>query len=195
LHAVLTAPFLVASGLLVVSGMAKVVRPGSGSRSLRDAGLPGPPWAVRLLGTVEVVVGGAAAVRPSGPAAAAVALLYTGFAAFLVWLVRTGSARSCGCMGSREVPASWLHAALDLAAGATAAAVSIRPVAGLGPIVTASPARGAVVVAGLAAAGALAVAVVAEVPGAFAAYRRGGHRHEEETPGIRTLSLVRRPGR
>src|SRR5689334_16292262 len=118
----LVAPFYLAAGLLVASGIGKLVRPQAAVAALGSAGLRGGAWTARALGSVEIVVGVLALWRPSPTTALAVSVLYLAFAAFLVRLIRRGGATTCGCVGSAEAPPSMLHVVLDLVAAVVAVA-------------------------------------------------------------------------
>jgi hypothetical protein len=192
----LAAPFYLAAGLLIASGIGKLAKPAPAVDALGAAGFPGGVVAVRLLGAVEVVAGAAALWRPGPVTASAVAGLYLGFALFLVRLIRRGGATTCGCVGSAEAPPSPLHVGLDLSAVAVAVAVTVWPVPALGSAVAASPMLGVPLVVGLAGAGVLLAITVVEVPRAWRSYRP---QHEDHAhggalaPGPRPIALVERP--
>src|SRR5262245_7230359 len=162
----------VAAGLLVASGLANLRDPGPASRALAGAGLPTGAIPARLLGLVEVVVG-AGCLFVAGPAfRVATAVLYAGFAVFLVVLLRRDRSASCGCLGTKDAPPTVLHVALDLVAATAATGAAII---GSPSIVTAArvtPWRGVPFVLGLATAGLLAHATVAYLPRAITAYRQ-----------------------
>jgi hypothetical protein len=190
---VLAAPFFIAAGLLVVSGVGKLVRPAGAASALRSAGLPGGRVVARALGLVEVAVGAAALWRPGPATAAAVVVLYLGFAAFLVRLLRLGGATSCGCVGAADAPPSRLHVALDLVAAAVAAGVAVWPVPSVPSAVAGSPLAGVPLVIGLVGAGALLAVAVVEVPRAWRSYRPAHNEHSVRIRGPRPISLVERP--
>src|SRR5436305_14374545 len=104
--------FLVAAGLLVVSGISKLLRPEPGRRALRSAGLPGGRGAVRLLGALEACVGAACLGLAGRVPALLLGATYAAFAGFLVRLRSKGAEGSCGCVGARDTPASLLHVGL-----------------------------------------------------------------------------------
>lgn len=109
----ITACFALACALLVYAGAVKAVERGA-------------PVTSRLLGFGEVVLGAVALVTGGRLMAAAVAVLYAGFALFVVRAIRRG-AESCGCFGAEEqTPPSPRHVAIDgaLAVGAAAAALT-----------------------------------------------------------------------
>ncbi|HXJ62880.1 MAG TPA: MauE/DoxX family redox-associated membrane protein [Actinomycetota bacterium] len=200
----LAAPFLLSAGLLVASGIGKLVRPAPAVAALGAAGLRGGRGAARALGAVEVVAGLAALWRPSALTAGLVAGLYLAFAAFLVRLIRRGGATTCGCVGSAEAPPSMLHVALDLVAVGVALGVAVWPVPSLGSTIAASPMGGVPFVIGLVGAGVLLAITVVEVPRAWRSYRpaheehahagHAGHAgHAVHGPGARPIALVERP--
>ena len=192
----LAAPFYLAAGLLIASGVGKLARPAPAVDALAAAGFPGGAVAARALGVVEVLAGAAALWRPSTASALVVAGLYLAFALFLVRLIRRGGATTCGCVGSGEAPPSRLHVALDLTAAAVAVAVAVAAtgVPSLGSAVAASPMASVPLVIGLAGAGALLAIAVVEVPRAWSSYRPGHDEHvHAAAPGPRPIALVERP--
>jgi hypothetical protein len=125
-----TAPYLAAALLLVAAGLAKVIEPLSLVRALQGAGLRvrAPLLAswVRVVAAAEALLGLIAVVLPGPLVAAAVALSYAGFTAFVLRALRSGSPlASCGCFGKTDTPPTPGHAAatalLALAAGLVAA--------------------------------------------------------------------------
>jgi hypothetical protein len=109
--------YLMACGLLVLAGASKAVRPGDTVRALTQAF-----GHQRLLATsvpalagTEVVLGTAAIIWPRPALAGAVAVSYALFAGFIVVIrVRHGAIWSCGCFGTPDTPATWLHAVINL---------------------------------------------------------------------------------
>jgi hypothetical protein len=131
-----TAPYLAAALLLVAAGFAKAVEPLSLVRALRVAGLPvrAPLLArwVRVLSAVEALLGIVAVVRPGPLVAAAVALSYAGFTAFVLRALRSGSPlASCGCFGKTDTPPTPFHAAATALLAVAAVLVAVGPVASL----------------------------------------------------------------
>lgn len=186
----LAAPFFVAAGLLVASGLGKLVRPAPARTALRSAGLPDAGWAVVVLGLAEIAAGVTALWRPGPVTGAAVGVLYAAFAAFLVRLLRRGTASTCGCVGAADAPPSALHVALDLVAVAVAAAVAVWPAPSLGAAVAASPMAGIPLVIGLVGAGALLAVAVVEVPRAWSSYRPAHDEHAVRVRGPRPIALL-----
>jgi len=164
-------PFLVVAGLLAVSGLAKLRAPGGAARALASARLPSSRAVVRALGAVELAVGLAALVQPR-PLAPAVALLYLGFAGFVVHALAAGvPMATCGCLGDEETPPTALHAAVTATAAACAALVAATPVPDTPGLLAGSPWLGAPLVALVAVGVLLAYAVMAHLPAALGSYR------------------------
>ncbi|MEO8477139.1 MAG: MauE/DoxX family redox-associated membrane protein [Actinomycetota bacterium] len=162
-----------AAGLLAAAGCIKLARPLPTARAMYAAGLPGPVWAVRGLGLAEVVVGVWFLVAPSAPLAVALGSTYLVFAAFVAYLVAAHpEAASCGCAGSKDVPPSRLHAAMNLFAAVGSFASLIRPPTGMGATLTNLGPASLPFALGLAVAAALAVVATTDLPPALAAYRR-----------------------
>lgn len=110
----------VAAAVLVLAGAAKVRHPAGTVAALAGAGLRASGWPVRLLGVVEVAVGATVlSVGGVAPAAGA-ALLYAGFAAFVVRQRRRAGA-TCGCFGEERTPVGAGHVTVNVVA--TVAAV------------------------------------------------------------------------
>jgi len=129
------AGFLVSAGLLVVSGVAKVVDPVPTVGALRAARLPHGRSAAIALGVVEAVVA-AWAFLLGGPAVVGVAVLYGAFAVFVAAALRLDlPIGSCGCFGAAETPPTWLHFAYNVIAVFAAVIVAISGFAGVGGVV------------------------------------------------------------
>lgn len=161
---VLTGPFLAAAALLVVAGVGKLVDPASLVRALRSLALPGGPVAVRLLAGAEVLVGVAAVLTGSRPAALAVAASYSVFTAVVLRGLRSGGVlASCGCFGRADTPPTRTHAVVTAAAAVLAVAVAARP---LGPVTQlgAEPGAGVPLLAASAAVAVTAYLVLAVLP-------------------------------
>lgn len=164
---VLGAPFSVAAGVLVWGGIAEALHPSGAAKALAAAGLPHRPILVRTLGVLEAVVGAACLLRPTPLTAAAMALIYAGFTVFVAsMLVRRVPAGSCGCLGERDLPPTWLHVAFTAIAAVVAGAVGVFSVE-VGSILSqaaATPLAGVPYLAGVAAAGVLAALAVVHLP-------------------------------
>ncbi|MBW3620944.1 MAG: hypothetical protein KY461_11915 [Actinobacteria bacterium] len=142
----------VAAAVLVLAGSAKVRRPSGTVAALAGAGLRARAWPVRFLGLVEVAIGVTVlTVGGTGPAAAT-AVLYAAFAAFVVRQRRRAGA-TCGCFGEERTPVGAGHVAVNVVAtvAATVGAVTAAPapLAGVGRDPLA--ALGAIVLVALAA--------------------------------------------
>jgi len=112
-------PFLVVALVLIVSGTAKAISPGSAAAMLTAvAGRAVPPWAGRVIGGGEILLG-AVALTGWRPAAVAVGIGYLVFAAVADRARRRG-VPSCGCFGATEAPPGMLHVTLDLLSAAVA---------------------------------------------------------------------------
>lgn len=119
-----------ASLLLVVAGGPKVIDPVPVALLLRDAGVRAGRFTGRALGLCELTAGALGLVSGRWWAAAAVALLYVGFAAVLLGAIVRGSDRPCGCFGVGGTPPGPAHVAVDLvfaAGGAWAGLTGARP--------------------------------------------------------------------
>ena len=164
-------PFFLATSLLLVSGVLKLVRPRATAQALLDAGLPGSRAVARGLGAGECAAAAFAAAAPARGGALALALVYLAFAGFVGSVLRTHpTAASCGCAGSKAVPPSLLHLGLDVVAAAAGLAYlgERGPSAG---VWLAGLGWGSVpVLVGLVVAGWLLVVVVTEVPPAWRAW-------------------------
>lgn len=114
----------VAGALLVLAGAAKLRRPAATVSALAEAGLPGASGAVRLLGAVEVTVGVGVLVVGGRLPAAATAVLYGAFAAFVLRQRRTAGA-ACGCFGDERTPVNGVHVSVTAVAGTASVAAAI----------------------------------------------------------------------
>ncbi len=124
--------YLIAAGLLVAAGTAKVFRPDDTARAVA-ALLPGrhAPSHALLRGIVrggavaEAAVGLAALAFPRPATAALVALSYALFVCVVAYArARGGPLSTCGCFGGVDTPATGLHLAIDLLLAGTAAIVA-----------------------------------------------------------------------
>ncbi|MFM7061999.1 MAG: MauE/DoxX family redox-associated membrane protein [Actinomycetes bacterium] len=138
---ILTTLLQVVALVVVVGGAAKLVRPGPFAGLLATLGVPGGAATARGAGVVEVGLGLWAAVTGSRPAAAALAVLYLGFAATLV-LARRAGATSCGCFGVVDAPPSTLHLVVNLVSAAVAAAAAAAGAESLRAVLADQPAAG-----------------------------------------------------
>jgi len=126
-------PVLALAVLLGVAGVVKLGRPASAITALTAAKLPAPEIGVRALGLVEVGIAIALVTVGSAFTALFLAIVYAGFALFMLRLVRLADATvSCGCFGEVDAPASMVHVVVNaIAASIALAGVAVPP----GPVV------------------------------------------------------------
>jgi hypothetical protein len=122
-------PYLIACGLLVLAGASKAARPADTVRALSQV-FPYPrlvTWAVPMLAVGELLLGAAAIVWPIPALAAAVSASYVCFAGFVIVIrLRHGAVSSCGCFGTPDTPATWLHAVINAFLAASAAVIALN---------------------------------------------------------------------
>lgn len=128
--------FFVASGLLVLAGAAKAVRPDDTARALillagrnpRILSFNLTRHAVRIGALLEAGLGVCALLFPRPVTAALVAASYTLFACITAYARTHGGALStCGCFGRPDTPSTGLHVALNVVFGATAVTLALQP--------------------------------------------------------------------
>jgi hypothetical protein len=168
--------FVVVCVLLVVAGAAKVRSPSSAQQSLSLIGVRAPALAVRVLGIVEIVLGGIAAVSPGRLSAGLVASAYAGFCVFALGLRRRGDDPDCGCFGGAGMGNALTHLSLNALACCAAALATLVPPPGVGWILTRSPAVAAPLALGTAAAALGAYCAFTLFPEAWRAYEGGVRR-------------------
>ena len=113
------------SALLIVTGLAKLVRPHDVQRALAAFGFPRIPGVGLMIGFVEVAVGAGALVIPE--ALWTQAAMYSVFAIWVTMALRLKvPIASCGCLGRPDTPPTAFHVFLDL----IAAVVSLGAAAG-----------------------------------------------------------------
>ena len=163
---VVVALHVAAALLLIVAGVAKIVRPVPTTDLLASVGLPEVPAAVVVIGVVESAVGVLALVVGGSLLAAATGALYVGFVA-VVWRALVTGATTCGCFGRANSPPSWLH----VVGNATFAVASFVAVAGQTPtqVMADQPASGIGFVLGSGVIAGLALVAFTAVPEALAA--------------------------
>lgn len=160
---------VMAALLLIMSGGAKLVDSAPTSGALRAARLPWRAPVVVGLALTEIAAGSAALVV-GGPATAGVAMLYAGFAVFVVHALRSGiPIQSCGCFGKRDTPPTRIHVIVNaaLAIGSLAAISSPPLVDGF----ASEPAATVGVVAFGGVGAYLLYLILAELPATLAAVR------------------------
>lgn len=122
---VLAGPFAVATAVLALGGVLKMLEPADTAHALTALGLPGGRALVRIGGALEAVVAIGALVTGDAVLAAIVAASYVAFAVVVAIALRSGKPiSSCGCLGKIDTPPSLVHVTVDLmcAGVATAAA-------------------------------------------------------------------------
>ena len=110
------AAYLMAAVILAAAGASKAISPEPASAALARLQLYNRPWAVRLLGLIELVVAVSAFVVGGVVPATALAALYAGFAVVAGAMVRSGTAVPCGCFGRVEMHATWRHVTVNILA-------------------------------------------------------------------------------
>lgn len=122
-----TTAAVIFSLLLIVTGVAKLVRPHDVEQALVGLGFPRIPYAGAVIGAVEVGIGVAALFTAA--ALLAQGILYLAFAAWVLVALRLEvPLASCGCLGRDDTPPSWGHFGLNvLATGISLAAVFTGP--------------------------------------------------------------------
>ena len=125
----LAAPLYIATGVLILAGLAKVKRPSATAAALVELSIPAPLVSARLLGAAEVVLGVLAIALGSPVLWAGVALSYGAFTLFVLWALGDKSrVGSCGCFGREDTPATPVHAEFNATAAAIAAIAVFDPV-------------------------------------------------------------------
>jgi hypothetical protein len=121
---------------------------------------------------VEVVLGAVLVGWAGRWPCAAAAVLFAGFTAISVRLVRLGpDAGSCGCFGERSSRPSWWHVAVDAAATVVLCIGAVTATTGVAAHWHALPGRGFVVLGLIALGGYLLVALMTVLPDTLSAVR------------------------
>jgi hypothetical protein len=161
----LIGPYLIGCVLLTVAGVMKAARPDDTARALvamvprRLQALVRFPvlrLSVRVISGMEAGLGLTALLVPRPLLAALVAGSYILFAGVVTYArARGGALASCGCFGTPDTPATYLHAGIDLLlAGSAALGAANGPRTGwLGTVLAHQP-LGGVPLIGLSAIGA-----------------------------------------
>ena len=159
-------PVWIAAVLLVLSGAGKVLRPAPTREALQRAALPSRDPIAGLIGAAELLVAGAVLAVGGPLPAAALAITYLAFTAFLLRLrARAGAAASCSCLGgTTSTPVTASHVVLNLVVAALAGVAVLAPVAPAWDVLAATPWSGTVAVALVALGAALARALYTELP-------------------------------
>ena len=164
----LAGPYLMFAVLLVVSGLPKLSNPASTARALEGIGLPPRRWLGQAVGLVEIVVGVSAIAVGGRAPAAAVALLYAGFAGFILVAMRSSSVKSCGCFGADDTPPSALHLVVDVAAAGFATVLVFNPIGDVTAVMSATPWAGLPLLLLVMVGAWLSLLVLAVLPAVFA---------------------------
>jgi hypothetical protein len=174
---ILAAPFFAACSVLVASGLSKLRATEPTRRALYASGLPSGRTPVLALGLLELAIGIAGFAAPTPPVAAAIAVAFASFGAFLAWLLlHDVPGASCGCAGTRDLPPSWLHVSLDALAALVALGVATTAsAANVWTFARAQPVAGIPFVLGTALIAWLAALTVAYAPALFTSYRGRVH--------------------
>ena len=139
----LAGPYFMFATLLLASGIPKLSRPENTTRALESIGLPPNRNVGRAVGVVEIAVALTVIAVGGRLPAMAMAVLYAGFAGFILFGMRSTAVSSCGCFGDEDTAPNGLHLAVDLTATAVAAAVAVRPLSHLAGVMADTPAWGA----------------------------------------------------
>ena len=116
----LAGPYLIVCSILGLGGIAKLVAPLPARRALHALGLNVALTPVRLLGAAEIAVACLAVALGGVVMPVLVGAAYMGFAIFVVAILRSGTATSCGCFGSAGTPPSLLHVVINVASSGIA---------------------------------------------------------------------------
>jgi hypothetical protein len=162
----LAPPFVVASLVLCIAGVAKLRAPATAA-----AALGVHAWMIRALAVGEVALGAACVIDPTRALAVALAGAYAVFATVAVVLKRRRSA--CGCFGDNDLPVSRAHVIASELLGAVAVVAAVASPRGL-PWLASQPLLTAAVTAVAIAGAAYAIVLVyTEVPRAWLAWSGG----------------------
>jgi hypothetical protein len=164
------APLTVAALVLCVAGGAKLRDPDSAVAALRTVGLPATSLAIRMFAVSELVLGAAASIAPTTITAAAIACVYTVFAALALALSRRRA--PCGCFGTSGTEASRGQAAISAVLALACGAAAIDPPHGLLWIAGRPALEIAVLGAGIAGAVFGTVVTYIELPSAWTSWSR-----------------------
>jgi hypothetical protein len=131
----LIGPYLIGCILLVVAGSMKAIRPDDTARAFASLmpmrlrpllDVREVRVMIRCLSTIEACLGVLALVVPRPLDAALVGSSYLAFAVVVSYARTQGGAlASCGCFGTPDSPATYLHAFIDLLIGAAAITTAV----------------------------------------------------------------------
>lgn len=136
----LVAPVASLAVILVVAGVAKLWRPRTAVTALRLAGGRGSDEAVRALGLFEIIVGVWWITSSAPLAAIAMAVLFSTFALFTVYVLAAEvPLSSCGCLGVEDAPPTKIHVIVNSLAASLAAMAAVVGVPGFAMTLAAAP--------------------------------------------------------
>jgi hypothetical protein len=163
MSAALAPPFLVATLVVCVAGLAKLRAPARAA-----AALHAPAPAIRALALGELALGAACAIHPTPALAVALAALYALFATVAVRLRRDRVA--CGCFGDNDLPVSQAHVIASGLLGTLAMAAAVASPRGLTWLAGQPAVTAGVLTMGIASAAYATVLVYTAVPRAWNAW-------------------------
>jgi hypothetical protein len=127
-------PFFAAAALVLVAGIAKLVRPAGTAAAIIAAQPPRhlergvTRGAVEALGVAEIGAGAAALGFGNRATAALIAAAFIAFSAFAVRLLRVNRGNAdCGCFGVSAAPVHPVHVGVNVVAAALAVAAAVQP--------------------------------------------------------------------
>lgn len=136
----LIGPYLVACALLMIAGVMKLIRPDDTARAMalvvpgrlrRPLQFRSLRVLIRVGALAEVGVGTVAMFLPRPIPASLVAASYAVFVGVVVHVrSKGGSLASCGCFGTLETPATWLHVVINSGLAIAGVAVALDAPAG-----------------------------------------------------------------
>jgi hypothetical protein len=138
---IITGPFHVIVGLLLVAGVAKFVRPGVTAGVAKAAGIPASTWVVRIFALVEIAAAMAAFVVGGWIPALSVGILYLVFAGFVLMLKARGiKTAGCGCFGQEtEDPPGYPHITVNVVAALIAGVAAVVAVPDIAAVMADQP--------------------------------------------------------
>jgi hypothetical protein len=165
----LAPPFLVASLVLCVAGLAKLRAPAVAAAALRTGRVG--PYLIRALAVGEIALGAACAIHPTRASGAVLAGAYASFAGVAAALRRGRAA--CGCFGDDDLPVSLAHVIASGLLGALAAAAAVASPHGLSWLASRPAVTAGVLAVGIATATYATVLAYTVVPRAWVAWSGG----------------------
>ena len=170
----LSGPVLVLTALLALAGAFKLRRPAPTAGALSAMHLPSRPAHVRVLGAVEIVLGGLAFMTGAQAWLALAAAAYLAFAAFVAAALLSGSPlQSCGCFGQRDTPPSVVHLVLNVIAAVVLLVAAVGELPSPADVLAGQPWHAAPFVLLVAISIELSYLVLTALPAALPPARRG----------------------